>query len=229
MANESKIQLIIACPSTLCFLGLSQVISNEKDFAIVKQAKTPKDLMSLLDKEGPQIILISSLQLFEAGIELIRKIKIHREEAKIVIFDSTFTADQELMLVRDGVMGIIDTNADPESILEALKKVQKGKFWIKRELIRPLVDAYADTKNTGIVNSLPRALTKRESEILSLITSGHNNREISSKLYISELTVKTHINNIYKKLGITNRMEAILHTKKTMGLSSNAITGNENS
>lgn len=222
--NESKIKLLICCPSTLSFLGLSEVISREEDFTITNKVTTLNELFFTLNKEEPHIILISALQLFEAGVDMITRIKAYREEAKIVIFDSTFTANQELMLVRDGVIGIIDADAEPRAFIEALKKVQKGKFWIKRELIQPLVDAYTDTKNPKITASAVQALTKRESEILSLIAAGHKNQEISSKLYISELTVKTHINNIYKKLGITSRMQAILYTKKNLELPSNPIS-----
>ncbi|MDH3974849.1 MAG: response regulator transcription factor [Deltaproteobacteria bacterium] len=222
--DESKTKLLIACPSTLSFLGLSQLISRQKDFTIIKKTTTLKELFFFLNKEAPHIILISSLQLLEAGIDMITRIKDLRESAKIVIFDSTFTANQELMLVRDGVLGIIDADAEPEAFIGALKKVQRGKFWIKRELIRPLVDSFVDTKNSKITNSPIDGLTKRENEILSLIAAGHKNQEISSKLYISELTVKTHINNIYKKLGITSRMEAILYSKKNLELSSNALS-----
>jgi LuxR family transcriptional regulator of csgAB operon len=135
--------------------------------------------------------------------------------AKIVIFNSHFTHDQELLLIQEGVVGILNANLDTSNFVKALKKVHAGEIWLRRELI-PLLIGGPRLDSSEVKKSEDSAppLTERELEVLYLMADDYRNREISCKLCISEATVKTHIHNIFRKLKVSNRLQAIFYTKK---------------
>jgi DNA-binding NarL/FixJ family response regulator len=100
-------------------------------------------------------------------------------------------------------------------LTKALRKVHTGDIWLRRELIPSLIgSAHLDTHKAEVSSDCDMSLTKRESEVLSQIAAGHRNWKISSNLCISEATVKTHINSIYRKLAINNRLQATLYALK---------------
>jgi LuxR family transcriptional regulator of csgAB operon len=138
-----------------------------------------------------------------------------RMRAKIAIFNSHLTHDQELHFVKQGVVGILSANLEPSTLLKALRKIQSGEFWLRKELISSLIENIRfGSHNIKVSEDGTPRLTKRELEVLSLIANDCKNREISYTLSVSGPTVKTHINNIFKKLKINNRPQAISYAKK---------------
>jgi LuxR family transcriptional regulator of csgAB operon len=149
------------------------------------------------------------------GTDIIAKITKERMKAKIAIFNSHFTQEQELLLAKEGVVGILSPYLEPPVLLKALRKIHAGELWFRRELFNSLIgNVRLDSHNEKVSGDVNPQLTEKELEVLALIAKDYKNKEISSKLCISELTVKTHINNIFKKLKVHNRMQAIFYAKK---------------
>ncbi len=220
-----KIRLLIACCSTPSRVGLSYILSNEKGFLIIKETSSADDTIRHIKKTNPDIILICYNLLLESGADLIKKINNVMQQPKIVLFNSSLTLDQESELVREGVMGILNADSPPQTLIKALRKIHTGEFWLRRELMKSLAGAHLNPKKNKRSGDNKLPLTRREIEILTQIASGHKNRAISSKLCISEVTPKTHINNIYKKLEINDRFQATLGALKHNLISKSTTIG----
>ncbi len=207
------IKVILVSDSTITYSGVREVLSGESDFKIVKRASGPDDAILLAGRLEPDIILLCCRLLIDNGTGLVRRLKKLTHGIKVVVFDSNFAQNQELGLVREGVAGIINSNCTPQTFVKALRKVHAGEYWLSRELFLSFIPGHrAPPQKEG------RVLTNRESEILYLIMDGYRNHDISHRLFISKSTVKTHINNIYRKLKVNDRMQAVFYANK-IGLS----------
>jgi DNA-binding NarL/FixJ family response regulator len=216
----NKIKLLVACRGTPSCLAVSELM-KEKDFAVVDVVKKASCLgytIRWARKSDPDILFLCSNFLIENWKDIIAKITKKIKKTKVVVFNCHFSQEEELLLAKEGVVGILDCNMPTPILIKALKRVHEGEVWLKRKLLASLIDNgrldFLDSNVMEISGNGDKKLTKRELEIFSLIGNGHKNREISSKLCISELTVKTHIHNIFSKLEIENRLQAVLYAKK---------------
>jgi DNA-binding NarL/FixJ family response regulator len=210
-----KIKLLITCGETLSCLALYELLSKEEDFVIVKETTTSEDAIRSFKKSHPDIFFLCSHFLIEKGTDIISKASEESKRTKIVVFNSHFTEDQEMLLVKEGVTGILNANLDPPDLIKALRKVHEGELWLRRGLIHSLIGGSSlDSNKVEVSEDSNPLLTERELEVLSLIAKDYKNREISYKLCISEATVKTHIHNIFRKLKVNDRLQAIFYAKK---------------
>lgn len=214
-----KIKILIACDSSLSLMGLRGLLSNEKDFLIVKETTTLDDTFFWYEKENPDILLLCSHLLIDNGSDIVAKIKEKNNDAKIVVFNNSFSRDRQILLIRKGIVGIIKSDCSQQTLIKALRKIYAGEYWFRRDLIPSLIDTgvhfdkVRKTENSKIGNGKIN-LTKRELEVLSYVAAGYKNHDISSKLYVSGSTVKTHINSIYKKLQVNDRLQATFYAIK---------------
>jgi LuxR family transcriptional regulator of csgAB operon len=167
-------------------------------------------------KEDPDIVFLCSHFLIKNWKNVIANIKNKVKRSRIVIFNCHFTQHQELMLAKEGVVGILGCNSTLSTLIKALKKVHEGELWLRRDLIPHLINSHPGTRDEEAPQKDDLNITRREFEILSLIGNGYKNHQISSELCISESTVKTHIQNIFKKLNINNRIQAIFYVKNNL-------------
>jgi DNA-binding NarL/FixJ family response regulator len=220
IAMPNKIKLLVVCSDTLSCLSLCELLSKEKDFVVDCKSRelevtTLDKTIRSFQKSDPDILFLCSHFLIKEGTDIIGRIKEEKIKAKIVIFNSHFSLDQELPLVKEGVVGILNANLDISDLIKALKKVHAGELWLRRELISILIGGpHLDSSEVKISEGSNPHLTERELEILSLMADDYKNREISYRLCISEATVKTHMHKIYRKLKVNDRLQAIVYAKK---------------
>ena len=132
----------------------------------------------------------------------------------VALCNADSKTDIEKMAMGNGIDGIFFDTDPPHSISKGIAAILKGDLWYSRKSMTKFL---LESKNS--VNSSENAyakdlLTLREREVLALIASGYNSREVSEKLFISSHTVKTHIYNIYSKINVTNRLQATLWSAK---------------
>lgn len=149
---------------------------------------------------------------FDKPEEIFPFLKLYFPNGRIIVINSSFDDDRKGELLRRGVKGFFPENINKSTLKKALDAVYDGQIWISRELTNKLLSALLE--DTGeIVYSKPANiydLSNREIELLQAMASGLSNYEISEKLFISEKTVKTHINNIFKKMGVNSRTQAVI-------------------
>lgn len=202
-------KIVIHCSNRLFTEGLKALLESERNIQVLdtffgeNSAKTMNDILHM----RPDIILAD----FNANLDFLLHIPeeyLTTSVARILIIgDSTlrFLADRDLKdLVLKGVVGILPTSADAHLLKKALLAITAGELWLDRNTLMKLVASMKKSSSKA-------HLGKREKEIMFHICQGFHNKEIAQKLNISEQTVKSHCNRIYKKLGVSDRLQLVLH------------------
>ncbi len=211
--KEPEIRVLLACCELMGKMGLYEQLQREDDIEIIKTVEEINDLLNLTKREKPDIIMICHSILKEMGIGLVSTIKNSDKHIKFIVFCRSFTLEQELMMIRKGINGIISTKTAHDTLIEAVRKVYSGDIWIRREALNAIVESGLSFNVPKESKGVNLQLTKREKEILHLIATGSTNLEIASRLFISKITVKSHVSHIYKKMNIHNRLEASILAK----------------
>ncbi|MBA7708661.1 Transcriptional regulatory protein DegU [subsurface metagenome] len=115
--------------------------------------------------------------------------------------------------LKGGAKGYLSKDVSISNLIKAIQAVQKGELWIERKLMARFleVEAIVDSSSEGQAGKLKKIMTPREKEVLRFLTTGRTNKEIAKALFISEKTVKSHLNSIFRKLNVTRRLQAILY------------------
>jgi DNA-binding NarL/FixJ family response regulator len=146
------------------------------------------------------------------GLEATRRIIEEAEDGPRVLILTTFELDEYVFgALRAGASGFLLKRSSPEVLIEGIKVVAAGDGLLAPSVTRRLIQEFARQPGSPAPPAAPLAtLTQREQEVLSLVGAGLSNRELAARLYISEATVKTHIKRILMKLGLRDRIQAVV-------------------
>jgi len=209
------LRLAIECSNYLFGEGLKKLLENDREIHIVGIFTGSKGLTPDLDeilKLEPDIILADYSPDFNLLLSA-SSASLNTRDLKIIFIGDRamrHMADKHIKeLVLRGVVGILPPSADLQLLKKALRAVIAGELWLDRStLMKVLTTLHHQEKKMG--------LAKREKEIVLHICQGYRNKEIAEKLQISEQTVKSHCNKIYKKLGVTDRLQLALYSHKIL-------------
>jgi PAS domain S-box-containing protein len=205
-SSEKPISLAVVSRQTLVPEGLAKILEAEKDINIVATAREIEEILPAIEHKKPDVILIDTEPNQDNKEGFIEFIKGKTSDSKILLLlhypDEKFITNA----LNIGVNGLISASATDEDIREAIRTVNLGQSCSDTEIIKKFVTKILPKKKRRPVLLTPR-LTNKEREVASLISQGLSNNVIAQKLSISERTVKAHLNNIFKKLGITNRLQ----------------------
>src|ERR1700757_1664506 len=170
----------------------------EQDMIVIAQATDGRKASDQWRKHRPNVTLLDLRMPVLDGVGVIDEIRREDASARIVIL-TTYDSDNDIFrAIKAGAKGYLLKDARREELLDCIRKVNAGETCIPQALMQKLV--------TGISSE---ALTDREAEVLQLLADGKSNKEIGTKLFISEFTVKGHLRNIFTKLNVLSRTEAI--------------------
>jgi two-component system nitrate/nitrite response regulator NarL len=195
--------------------GLVSLLHSEPDFDVVGEAGSNKEALQLVRTLKPDLILLDFELPDGTGAEATREILKEHPHCKIVLL--TVHAEDEKLIesVRSGAVGYLLKSRPITDLLASLRSVGKGEAAISRTMTRRILEEMA---SPGVDHSGQKdpfaSLTHRENEVLRELMDGLSNREIASKLFINENTVKHHIHSIFGKLGIKNRKAAAEYARK---------------
>ena len=210
------INVMIVDNHTLFRSGIRKMLEEEEDMCVVGEAGTGREALDQARRIVPDVILMDikmpdpsgSGQALD-GIEATRIL--HREMPHIGIIFCTVFEDDEFVFagLQAGGRGYIVKDDDPETMLRAIRAVAHGESLLGPTIAQKVMHQFSALPGTQA--PLVDDLTPREMEVLKLIADGLSNKEIAEKLVLSEKTVKNHINNIFSKLHVYDRSQAILY------------------
>jgi DNA-binding NarL/FixJ family response regulator len=185
--------------------GLKQFISLSPEFTILDTFRTAEEALDSLARIAPDIVIMDINLPGMSGIECIRQVKKKNSHTQFMMFTIYENDEKVFEALKAGASAYLLKNTGLMQLVEALKELHCGGSPMSANIARKLVtlfqDEHADAKPTG--------LSKRENEILQLLSRGLLYKEIADQLKISVGTVRQHIHNIYEKLHVHNRTEAI--------------------
>ncbi len=201
----APIRIAIGCHSYLLGEGIKKLFKEEDNIEVIGVFDEGIDIDEIL-KLDPDIILadFKIFRSFPPDLSDKRRAKI------LLISDRSWLAESERQipeLLARGVFGILHPDADSKVLKKAVRAVNAGELWLDRKLIKDVL--YTMTHVDKKID-----LTKKEKEIVALICHGYRNKEIAQKLSITEQTVKSHCNRIFKKVGVSDRLQLALYTHK---------------
>lgn len=205
----NRYNVVIADDHAILRDGLKIALNTDPKFRVVGEAENGEEAIKLVEEKIPDILVMDVDMPKMNGIEAARKIKSKNKNIKILLLTMHDNENYIFDALGAGVDGYIFKLADMEFFLEALTSIAEGKKYFDAKVSELLVNSYRNKKNSGFKEDDIVPLTKREIEILELISKGETTNDIAEKLFISFFTVSKHRKNIMKKLKVKNSAELI--------------------
>jgi len=211
--DENTIKVVVASPQRLFREGLRQILKDERRIEIVGEAVDGAKAITAVKQLKPSVLLMDLSAPEMKGNEVIATIRSQGLETRVLVLSGSMDHEMISKSLRFGAKGCVSKDANSEHLLKAIQAVHDGELWIQRKTLARFLDeelgGHASSYDDLYLHK--SELTPREREVLSCLTSGCSNKEIAEKLFISEKTVKTHLNSIFRKLRVTRRLQAILY------------------
>ncbi|NLH97295.1 MAG: response regulator transcription factor [Clostridiaceae bacterium] len=211
---ESRISVLIADDHPLFRQGIKQILELENDITVVAQAANGDEAVRLTREHKPDVILMDINMPGSNGLQAIKEIKDENINSKIIVL--TIHEDREYLIktIQMGAEGYVLKDAEPSVLIDAIRSVHQGQSYIQPNMTKELVKEFNRLTLHGRERNGENRLTAREREVLKLIAEGMINKEIATKLYISEKTVKNHVSSIFRKLNVSDRTQAAIYAIK---------------
>lgn len=205
------IRVVVADDQAVVRGGLRMILEAQGDIQVVAEAADGTDAVELVRSLEPDVTLMDIRMPGLDGIEATRRIIDTTEHARVLVL-TTYGLDENVYAaLKAGAAGFLVKTDSPESLVDAVRVVAAGESPLAPEITRRLIDRFL----AGPVPNAPlppevAELTERERDVLQLVAAGLANAEIAAELYVSEGTVKTHVAHILSKLGLRDRVQAVV-------------------
>jgi DNA-binding NarL/FixJ family response regulator len=204
-----SIRVLIADDQALVRSGFRLILETRADLEVVGEAENGKEAISLAHELAPDVILMDIRMPILDGIEATRQIVAAESRARILVL-TTFDVDEYVYeAIRAGASGFLLKDVRPADLIDAIRLIADGNALLGPTVTRRLLDRFA-ASNVPSDPTIISDLTERERETLQLLASGLSNAELAQKLFLSETTVKTHVSSILRKLGVRDRVQAVI-------------------
>jgi DNA-binding NarL/FixJ family response regulator len=211
--QEGNTRVLVADDHTVFRYGMRAMLVNVRGFEVVGEASTGEEAVEKAADLVPDIVLMDIQMPGMNGIEATRKIVQANPEVRVVVVTMFGDDDSVFSAMRAGARGYVLKGADAEEVMKVLRAVADGEVHFGPEIAERIMGFFSSPKPAPASAAFPE-LTSREVEILDLIARGMSNQEIASRLYLSQKTVRNHISNIFLKLQVTDRAQAIVRARE---------------
>jgi DNA-binding NarL/FixJ family response regulator len=204
-----SIRVLVVDDQPLVRSGFRMILDERADMELVGEADDGDEAIRLAAELDPDVILMDVRMSGLDGVEATRRLVDEGSRAKILVL-TTFDLDEYVYAaVRAGASGFLLKDVQPTELVDAIRVVAAGNSLFGPAATQRLMERFAHSQATNATPAL-EVLTEREREILRLIAEGNSNAELAAKLHLSEATVKTHVSAVLRKLGVRDRVQAVI-------------------
>ena len=214
----NPLRVLIADDHPLFRSGLRALLGAVPDMAVAGEATTGEEAVALATKLQPDVIVMDLQMPGISGIEATRRIldqSPHLGVLVVTMFEDDYSV---FAAMRTGAKGYVLKDTDEEDMLHAIRAAGKGETIFSPAVARRVIDFFTGARRSEAERDVPARsfpeLTSREREVLDLIAQGLSNPEIAARLYLSPKTVRNHISNIFAKLQVADRAQAIVRARE---------------
>lgn len=209
--EDNKIKIIISDDHALIREGLKQLLEFDGDISVIEEAANGEECIEKVIRYNPDVLLLDINMPKKNGIEVLENLRDRGLNQKVIILTVHNEVEFILKAMDLNVNGYILKDSCSSEIKQAIYTVMKGEVFIQKELVPEL--NYKLLKR-DIDKEKIKSLTKRELEILKLVSNGQSNKDLATALNISERTVKNHLSSLFKKLDVEDRTQAAVFAIK---------------
>jgi NarL family two-component system response regulator LiaR len=214
MESTEKIKVLLADDHVIVREGTKELVQRQPDMQVVAEASDGVEAVELSRLYRPDVIVMDIAMPNMNGIEATKQIKKILPSTAVLIL-TAYDSDQYIMaLLAAGAAGFLLKNVRGNQLIDAIRAVYSGESILQPSTTRRVIDHLKVKAIKTDEESAASTLTEREMEVLKLAAKGVSNRDIAEHLFVSNRTVQTHLSNIFKKLAVASRTEAILYGLK---------------
>ncbi|WP_348647922.1 response regulator transcription factor [Bowdeniella massiliensis] len=213
--NDSVIRVLIVDDQALLRMGFAMVLDGADGIEVIGEAADGRAAISQAKALYPDVVLMDVRMPEVDGIEATKQIVAALPHTRVLVL-TTFDLDEYAFAgLRAGASGFLLKDTPPADLITAIRNVASGEAVLSPRITSRMLELFgeklpteeaADSAHSAAINSL----TVREREVLELIATGASNAEIASELFVSETTIKTHVGNLLAKLGLRDRVQAVV-------------------
>lgn len=211
------IKILVADDQSLFREALKTLLSAYPGLDIVGDASNGEEALRMAFTLSPDVVLMDLRMPIMDGVEATRKIVKLGKNIKVIVL-TTFDDDETVFEgLRAGAVGYLLKDVSADKLIEAIRAASKGEYFLLPSITAKVISEFSRISRPNIADPqkiLPDPLSTREIEILKYVATGASNKEIADTLVISEGTVKNHLSSILSKLGVRDRMQAVLKAKE---------------
>jgi DNA-binding NarL/FixJ family response regulator len=220
MCNGAVTVLVSDANPMGCQLLANALRNSDQHFKVVACAVDSRTVVNAANEHQPSVALIS-LNLKDgplSGLEALREMRRSKPGVSSVMLLEQRQHDHLVDSFRGGAKGVFFRTAPFEALCKCIEKVHEGQIWASSDELQIILEAFAKAMPLRTIGPKPEGqLTKREEQVVHLVSQGLSNREISSQLNLSAHTVKNYLFHIFDKLGVSSRVELVLHSSPQSG------------
>lgn len=208
---KGRIRVVVADDEESYRRVLRQVLGEAPDLELLGTARSGKEALRMCEDADVDVLLVDIGMPEMDGIECIRELSRKRRDIAFVVL--TVHEEDEVVFeaIRSGATGYLLKTSRPSEVVEAIKRAAEGEAMLTPRIAKKILQEFRERREAGDVNRTHLCeLSKRETEILGLVSEGLRNKEIAARLNLSEKTVKNHVSNILKALQVNSRTEAAM-------------------
>jgi two-component system nitrate/nitrite response regulator NarL len=211
--RQANIDIAILDEYPVLLAGMRQSLAPCDDIAVVAECTRISDLLAQVALKKPEVILLGSETTLENLAQQLHSITERHSDVKVIVFTGNTSLNFHEAALRNGAKGVLLKQCAPDLIAKTVRKVFSGDLCFDPALTRRVLSTIVQRTPTELPPAKAgiSSLTGRENQIISRICEGLRNKEIASKLYISDATVAHHLTSIYRKLGLADRTELLLY------------------
>ena len=204
------ISLMVVSSSSLFREGIRKILEPEKDIEIIAETSTQLEIIQLVEQKKPEVLFIDAAIPDLDIVKIMELIKEKSAETRVLLL--LHKVDEEVIInaISLGVRGYLTDLSKTEQLIQAIRTISKDEIWAERKIVTKALARILYSEE-GKPRPLQLNLTKREEQIVNLVMQGYSNKRIANKLSLSEKTVKNHLGVIFKKLGISSRLQLAIY------------------
>lgn len=200
-----KVKVMIADDHSMIREGLKQLLELEGNFEVIAEANDGEECLQIMSSLNPDVLLLDINMPKKNGLEVLKELKNRNSRIKVLVLTVHNEVEYLMKAIEIGINGYLLKDSESATLKKAILTVIRGETYIQPNLIPMLNSRMIKMKND---HDKLESLTKRELDVLKNLAVGMYNKEIATKLNISERTVKNHVSNIFKKIGVADRTQA---------------------
>ncbi len=210
------IRILLVDDQALFREGLRTLLSVQNEFEVVGEAANGEEALRLAAGNRPDVVLMDLRMPVLDGVTATRRLHENFPDCRVIVL-TTFDDDEYVFEgLRAGAMGYLLKDVSSEKLFEAIRAAWRGEYFMQPSITAKVMTEFARLSRPAKIQEgvLVEPLSAREMEILMFVASGASNREIAEQLVISEGTVKNHVTSILGKLGVKDRLQAVIKAKE---------------